>query len=512
MRAIDEDSGDELEYVVTGSHANGWQVESQDGKVVTDEMGSEYHGSIASVERQVEEDAKGFLSSAQGDGGPTRYGPDTYPDLTLPGPGQDTHRELLLQLPVPPGTRPLTQVRQEMDDANQALIRFMGGRPTSEFLPTIINDPEQLKQYAQLQMAAQALRDEYTDITQGPTRQVYDRGHWSEPNVVLHVRFTERTDAQGRRILMIEELPVGLAADRPQGRVHPSPGPAEGLPLRDEDASLARPLVADRHRRRLDPETGEYVNPRRIEPGTPEHDAYVKEHSDLYVVSQRGTEGPFLDEAEALKRIRQRLPKAVPDMPFSRTQSLIALGLRRMIRYAAENGFEQIGWTRGQVHDIRYPDPDRPADAFTKFYDQMVVEIANDLGETWGVKVGSTEIDTGDLGYPYMQHHQGRIAVRDGNDELIEVFDTQEQAAAYIQDNQAGLMAGGERVHTMEIPAQMRRSALEQGMPLFMAAQEPPDLSGAMPLWDERDEVEDIDPELPRRHGLPGRCLRDREP
>ncbi|CAO0822431.1 hypothetical protein DFAR_3060004 [Desulfarculales bacterium] len=35
---------------------------------------------------------------------------------------------------------------------------------------------------------------------------VYASSHWSEPNVLAHIRFTTRIDAQGRKTLFIEEI------------------------------------------------------------------------------------------------------------------------------------------------------------------------------------------------------------------------------------------------------------------------------------------------------------------
>jgi hypothetical protein len=47
--------------------------------------------------------------------------------------------------------------------------------------------------------------------------------------------------------------------------------------------------------------------------------------------------------------------KAVPDAPFiGKTSSYVQLALKRMVRYAAENGYDAIAWTPGEVQADRY--------------------------------------------------------------------------------------------------------------------------------------------------------------
>src|SRR4030067_163606 len=42
----------------------------------------------------------------------------------------------------------------------------------------------------------------------------------------------------------------------------------------------------------------------------------------------------------------------VPDAPFKKTWPLLAI--KRMVRYAAENGYDSIAWTPGEVQAERY--------------------------------------------------------------------------------------------------------------------------------------------------------------
>jgi hypothetical protein len=39
-----------------------------------------------------------------------------------------------------------------------------------------------------------------------PNRPHFRSSHFDQPNILAHVRFNERTDAEGKRVLFIEEI------------------------------------------------------------------------------------------------------------------------------------------------------------------------------------------------------------------------------------------------------------------------------------------------------------------
>jgi hypothetical protein len=60
----------------------------------------------------------------------------------------------------------------------------------------------------------------------------------------------------------------------------------------------------------------------------------------------------------------------VPDGPFKKTWPL--LSMKRMIRYAVENGFDQVAWTSGEQQAQRYSQRDERAEGMAGFYDKML--------------------------------------------------------------------------------------------------------------------------------------------
>ena len=54
-------------------------------------------------------------------------------------------------------------------------------------------------------------------------------------------------------------------------------------------------------------------------------------------------------------RIGNILPQySHPKTPFKKTDQWVNLAVRRMMRYAAENGFARIAWTNGEQQSERY--------------------------------------------------------------------------------------------------------------------------------------------------------------
>ena len=74
-------------------------------------------------------------------------------------------------------------------------------------------------------------------------------------------------------------------------------------------------------------------------------------------------DGKYMTKDEAIEwaskvefsRIGKILPQySHPETPFRKTDQWVNLSLRRMMRYAAENGFDRIAWTNGEMQAERY--------------------------------------------------------------------------------------------------------------------------------------------------------------
>jgi hypothetical protein len=162
----------------------------------------------------------------------------------------------------------------------------------------------------------------------GDTGADFRSGHWDEPNVLAHVRFDDRV-TDGKKTLHVAEIQSDWhQAGRKRG--YASDGVADEAP---------RYVVYERGR----PDLGEGRSTYNVRD----------------TQGQNGTGGfQSREEAEAhagrMNRAhagaRQR--SLVPDAPFKTTWPELAL--KRMIRYAAENGYDRLSWDSGETNAERY--------------------------------------------------------------------------------------------------------------------------------------------------------------
>ena len=165
--------------------------------------------------------------------------------------------------------------------------------------------------------------------------------HWEPDGVVAHARFMDKTDAEGKRVLFVEEV---------QSDWHQK-GRDQGYDVdlrKNYDAALKANALAGAEVGRLAKELGipnagrswsEDVKAlKALEPG------YEKESEVAQALLR------FSEVNQALQNTKQ--PSGIPDAPFK--SSWPALVMKRMIRYAAENGYDKVAWTTGEEQAQRY--------------------------------------------------------------------------------------------------------------------------------------------------------------
>lgn len=139
--------------------------------------------------------------------------------------------------------------------------------------------------------------------------------HFDQPNILSHIRFNERTDADGKKVLFIEEIQSDWAQK----------GKKEGFSANVKDLPSGFKVIKD---------------------GA----SYEVEGPD----GKRYGVGA-VNEAQAVRNTLSSLNAGVPSAPFvGKTEAWVALSLKRMIRYAAENGFDRVAWTTGEQQAARY--------------------------------------------------------------------------------------------------------------------------------------------------------------
>ena len=312
-------------------------------------------------------------------------GQPKYATYTLPG-GKDYH-ELLLTLDVSRHDAAAMTARRTRDRFKETLKRRHGSN-VSEGNMT----PKELARWKQLN-AKMAETWEKTQVG-------YGSPHWNEQNVLAHVRFKEHPSDDGKRVLLVEEVQsdwhqagrergyrgdVTKAEEEARARYETAKTALQeattrywaAAPLKqridaireealrhpqwevfDKLNNYARIGVYDTHAEAVAAAVKVHDAGGRADIGTaireygPEHARLMDEYQPVYAAyhSARGeAEAARVNLVEAENRAKEDL---VPDAPFKKTWH--ELVMKRMLRWAAEKGFDRLAWTTGSQQAKRY--------------------------------------------------------------------------------------------------------------------------------------------------------------
>ena len=171
----------------------------------------------------------------------------------------------------------------------------------------------------------------------------FKSSHFEEPNILAHVRFNDRT-IDGKKTLFVEEVQSDLhQAGKRTGYQRPA-AQAKVAELKGELDAL-RPAVNEMIERNG-----------RLGFDTVREARSAISHEDPRQWDLSGEDLAWRN-GSTMRRIACALPAkcstaAVPDAPFKTTWP--ELSMKRMIRYAAEHGYDQIAWTSGETQAARY--------------------------------------------------------------------------------------------------------------------------------------------------------------
>lgn len=375
-------------------------------------------------------------------------------------------------------------------------------------------------EYKKIDEELARLKTQATDYEQARWNKEsqYVSTHWSEPNVLAHVRINDRTDTEGNKILFVEEV---------QSDIHQQ-GKREGY----------KPRKIDKSKWQAEQQIGR----------------------DLWtVVDERGrvveTSVFAANETEAIANAENYTGGQVPDFPFK--QNWQEWVMKRMIRYAAENGYHSIAFTTGEQQAERYDlskqideleigkhdgeyfvrayrdkilepllkevgiSENKLSDVVGKdlatkavndlqtkedgeyvtykgidlkvggkgmkvFYDQIIPAFMNKYGKQWGAKVGETKIGTKNIGLSeaergyLLQNQEGQYynaAMDNWTSSPMDgmIFPLRSHASYFLSKNpdvKAEIVDFPENVRNISVPSlpitpAMREAVLYEGQPMY---------------------------------------------
>lgn len=319
----------------------------------------------------------------------------------------------------------------------------------------------------------------------------YISSHWEEPNVLAHVRFNDRVDADGKKVLFLEEIQSDWhQAGRKKGYMSPK-----------SDNQITYTITREPQKGNMDPDKRAW-----------EVDYYNKRGDFV------GRDGGYASEDAARSAAEERKwlrGGGVPDAPFKKSWPLLAM--KRMIRYAAENGYDRIAWTTGDQQAARYKDallraidevratkrsdgryevyaikdglkvwsnPSASTKTISDNFGKAGEDIINKANESPGkeITVKSTDMNVGGSG---MRGFYDQILPSEVN----KFFGRSAWGNAKVGSTKIKAGNTMQNVHSIDITPEMRAKATSEGMPLFSTAIGGAAAAGVTyPLWRQYED------------------------
>ena len=302
---------------------------------------------------KVNYDRDGSVESIQkigsGASAPTKYGKWTLP-------GGENYKELLITLPEQNGVtytnenvtaiepqKALTSEEEseyktlmskdifEMTDAEVKRMGDLGSIYTKIASDPdrfwYFNAPEQVFQIPKSKYKTEAEAKAYILREKQPEadpKSNYKSSHWDDLNVLAHIRFNDRTDSEGNKVLFVEEI----QSDWHQaGRKKGYRGGSVELDSKykwDESAKTTLNITED-------------------------HQAWIAKDGSGNIV------GYYISKEAAQEALSNRASSgSVPNAPLKDTKAWTALAIKRITRYAAENGYDKVAFVNGEQSAERY--------------------------------------------------------------------------------------------------------------------------------------------------------------
>lgn len=381
------------------------------------------------AQKKIQKDAKDYIDLAK------------FSKYTLAG--GENYRELLLTLPK------VDEAGLAYDEAKSLALNNVekaGERLNTQGYQPTAADYETYN-------AAQAAMDKIRS-TPRPESNQYKSSHYDEKNILAHIRFNERTDAEGKRVMFVEEL---------QSDWHQE-GRKKGYKTEARDTSNWRAEMQPSGRWAIFDDNNQWMS------------NYTAETAE-----------------DAIKLASESRPDPrVPNAPFKTTWNELAF--KRALLWAVENNFDKVAWTTGEQQAERY-DLSKQVDsiAYAKSSDGKTVSLdvekngsnvfsranisINELPDIVGKEITDKIVkgeytDTNNLGYNVLSGLDLKVGgegMKAFYDKIVPTMVNKlaKKFGGKVEDTKIDIDGKQEQVHSLEITPAMRESIQQQGLPLF---------------------------------------------
>lgn len=336
-------------------------------------------------------------------------------------PGGENYREMLLKLPA-------------LDIKDERSINYLQAEKRRTDPTEWANSEEGKRLEALMEKAKQF-------------DEPYKSGHWRmHPNVLAHVRLSDREGPNGEKLLHLEELQSDWhQSGRKNGYVRPKEEVAQEMRKEHERLLQQHEAQLKEKKDSLFNELKSIKNQLRGMPsGASELGAQLRAR-ELDIVK----EFRAVDEMQPpeMPRIRN---DGVPQAPFKK--SWHELGMKHVLHHAAKNGYDGVVITPGDEQKERWGD-----EGLKVHYDKKIPEFLNKFGKPFGAQVGQMPIEYGSKAPSYGMPSISEFEQNRNPDETM---------MQYIERMKTVPIT--KQLHHFPINDQMRTSILKEGMPQYM--------------------------------------------
>jgi hypothetical protein len=259
-----------------------------------------------------------------------------------------------------------------------------GGENYREILLTLPSDSMTTDQIAQklfgkqMRFLSEAEKDEVVQESRRlfENRTDYRSSHWDQPNVLAHLRVNDRVDADGKKMLLIEEI---------QSDWHQA-GREKGYASKSGQLPAGWEVVeVPKYGYRGGPQIG----------------------TEFMVFDRSKTQVGFASPTRegAIANATGSSSLGVPDAPFK--EDWYQLALKRALQEAVDKGYDRVGITTGKRQIDRYTDALR-ANVDAIEYEPFKTDSGEIRYEVVGVKNGNPVVELDDLSYKDLQKKVGK--------------------------------------------------------------------------------------------------------
>jgi hypothetical protein len=257
------------------------------------------------------------------------------------------------------------------------------------------------------------------------------RAHWGQDaeGVLAHARIQDITTSDGKKMLFIEEI---------QSDWH-NEGHQKGYSTEEYEDAVA---VYDKLAKDYDSKRKAFNKYVRSGEFRSDPDEVSKKKFDWLRRKMDEAEKRMQAAERDIEALKEKGMGDVPDAPFRNNYHEYVL--KRLLRMAAEEGYDSIGWTPAEIQSMRWSD--EFAEGYRIEYDQDIPSFLKKYGKKWGATVGKERIGE------YFEQFEVDLDTMEDSDELL---------------LEEGIKYDGIEVWSMDIPDSMKDSVLHEGQVLY---------------------------------------------